>query len=115
MMLAAGLYQRRQRLDDGGRIGHVLEHFHAGHEIEGRGPLLRQILGGDGAILHGNFCLECMQLGHIEHRLRQIDAEDVRAGTRHRLGQDAAAAADVEHLAAAQRQTRVPRIADATD
>ena len=63
----------------------------------------------------GDLCLERVQFRHIEHRLRQIDAEHARAGARHRLGQDAAAAADVEHLAGRAAPPRARRTADAAD
>ena len=37
---AARPHERRQRFDDRARIGDVLEHFHAGDDIEGRWLLL---------------------------------------------------------------------------
>ena len=45
---------------------------------------------------------ERMQLRHLQRLGRQVDAEHVGAAARHRLGEDAAAAADVEHALAAQ-------------
>ena len=46
------LDQRRAGFDDGRRIGHMLQHFHAGDDIKAAGLLGRQRLGADFAILH---------------------------------------------------------------
>jgi hypothetical protein len=48
-----------------------------------------------------------VQFGDLERLLRQVDAADGGAGAGHRFGQDAAAAADVEHLLAGQRRQLV--------
>ena len=109
-----GLTSAANAADDGRRIRNVLEHFHAGHQIEGRRPFAapaprpRRL-----DIRHRHLALERMQFRHIEHRLRQIDAEHRGAGARHRLAQDAAAAAHVEHARAAQSSPRARCSADA--
>ena len=82
----------------------MLEHFHAGRQIEGGGPFLRQFLRCDDSIIRGHLALERVQLRYVEHCLRQVDAEHPRTGARHRLGQNAPAAADVEHLLIGQTQ-----------
>jgi hypothetical protein len=63
----------------------------------------RQRLGGDLAVvevLHPG--LQRMQARHAQRLGGQVDARHVRRLARHRFGQDAAAAADVEHRLAAQ-------------
>src|ERR1700693_5824909 len=48
-----------------------------------------------------------MQPGDAQRLVRQVDAGDARAALRHGLGQDAAAAADVEHALAGERRMAV--------
>ena len=48
-----------------------------------------------------------MQLRDLERLVGEIDAGDLRAALRHALGEYAAAAADVEHVFAAQRGASV--------
>ena len=45
-----------------------------------------------------------MQLRHLERLVGQVDAQHLRAAPRHRIGQDAAAAAHVQHLAPGDRR-----------
>ena len=47
-----------------------------------------------------------MQPGDAQRLARQVDASDMRRTARHRLGEDAAAAAHVQHLPAVQRRQR---------
>jgi hypothetical protein len=44
-----------------------------------------------------------MQARHLDHRRRHVDGADVRAVARERFGQQAAAAADVQHTPLRQR------------
>ena len=106
---AAGLDEVGAGLDDRGRIGHVFEHFHAGHDVEAARLLGRQRLGADLAVLDAARAgLQRMQLRHLERLVGQVDAQHLGALARHRVGQDAAAAADVEH-ALARRAARCRR------
>ncbi len=98
-----------------GGIGHVLEHFHAGHHIERGGRSRAQFLRGDGPILDRDLRLEGVQFGDLEHRPRKVDAQHLRAGAGHRLGQDPAAATDIEDLLARQGKRRARRTSGATD
>src|SRR5262245_49568596 len=45
-----------------------------------------------------------MQLGDLQRLVGEVDARDPRARARHRLGEDAAAAADVEHVLPFERR-----------
>jgi hypothetical protein len=100
------LDQRGAGAHDRRRVGHVLQHFHAGHHVEAAGLLRRQRLGTDLAVGDtGRLGLQGMQLGHPQRLRRQIDPQHLRALARHGVGQDAAAAADIEHPLAGQRRT----------
>jgi hypothetical protein len=105
---AARLHECCAGLDDGRRVGHVLEHFHAGQHLERRRLLGRQRLGGDFAVFDRR-CLRLhgMQLGDLQRFGRQVDAQHLRAAARHRIRQDAAAATDIEHALAGQRHERL--------
>ncbi len=81
----------------------MLQHFHARDEVEGGRPLEGQVLGRGGAVGDVDFCVEGVQFGYVENRLRKIDSEDVRAGTCHRLRENSASAADVQHLLVLER------------
>jgi len=81
----------------------MLKHLHAGHHIEGGGALPRQVLNGD--LLVGDVLgtrLHRMQFGHAQRFRRQVDTQHVRSLARHRIGQDAAAATDVQRRLALQ-------------
>ena len=58
--------------------------------------------GSDEAIVDVDAGLEPVQLRDRERLLRQVDARDAGARMRHRLGEDATAAADVEHVLAGE-------------
>ena len=105
MISPPGLVNAASALTPAAGSGTCLEHLHAGHQVEGRGPFLRQFLRRDRSIIHGDLGLQSMQFRHLEHRRRQVDTEDLRAGARHRFGQNAAAAADIEHLGVCQTRS----------
>ena len=63
----------------------------------GAGGLLRELLGRALLIVDLQLALVRMQPRDLDHGGRQVDAGDVRAVARERLGQQPAAAADIEH------------------
>ena len=94
----------------------MLQHLHAGDDVERAGVRLRVRLGRDQLVVHRQPALEQVQLGDLEGALRQIDAGDHRALARRGLGEDAAAAADVEHRLAGELRDAVdPRQAQRVD
>ena len=94
-----GLTSAAKACNRGRRVGNVLEHFHAGHEIEGGGafaapaPPRRRLDSPPRTLLSS----ACSSATSSTGRDRSMPSTR-RAGARHRLGQDAAAAADVENL-----------------
>ncbi len=83
-------------------IGNMLDHFHIEHDIESLAGL-RQLLGGDGAIIDGNAGGFRMRRGDADVLFGGVGADDRGAHARHRLRQQSAAAADIEHAQALQR------------
>ena len=63
-----------------------------------------QAFGRLHAIVDGQAGIQRVQSRGVDHARREIDGRDGGAGTRQRLGQQAAAAAHVEHARAAQRR-----------
>jgi hypothetical protein len=102
-----GFDQARAGGDDGRRVGHVLEHFHAGDDVEFAGVLRGKILGRHQLVVDLLARFVEVQLGDLERLVREVDAADGVARAGHRLGEDAAAAADVEHLLAGERRQPV--------
>ena len=95
--VATRLDQAGASSDGARRVGHVLQHFHAGHDVEVNRHFLSQIFRADQAIVDTESALEQVQPRHAQCLFRQVYAGDPGAGRRHAFGQDAAAAADVEH------------------
>src|SRR5690606_31257961 len=95
-------YQARAGGDGTGRIGNVLEHFHAGDDVERGRRFFSERFGADEAVIDLVPALEEVQAGDAERLFREIDAGHVSTDRRHAFGQNAAAAADVQHLLAGQ-------------
>ncbi len=89
----------------GARIGHVLEQLHTGDDIEAACVLRRKPLGAGVAVVNHEPALFEMQARDLERRRCDVDPRDVRARSRHRLAEQAAAAADVEHTQARERRS----------
>src|SRR6185436_1062749 len=87
--------------------GHVFEQFHAGHDIEAAGRSFLQFFGGNQLVSNGQPALEQVQLRDPEGFFRKVDAGHIGAEARHRLAQDSAAAADVEHALAGEMRQAV--------
>jgi hypothetical protein len=86
----------------------VLEHLHAGDDVEALGHLLGQRLDRDLAVGDARRRrLDRVELRHLERLVGEVDAEHVGAAARHRIGEDAAAAADVENALALERREAV--------
>ena len=98
-----GRSKAARRRHGGGRVGHVLEHLHAGDRVEGLRLLARQRLGRGHAVIDREALLRGMQARHLDHARRQVDAGHPRPGAAQGLREQAAAAADVEQAAAGQR------------
>src|ERR1051325_6327249 len=98
--LAAGPHEARAGGDDARRLRHVLEEFHAGDDVEGTGMTLGVVLGADALVGDRGVALQQVQLRDAQRLVGEIGARDARAARRHRLGEDAAAAAHIEHTLA---------------
>src|SRR5665213_2338656 len=94
---AARTQQRADRGQQQRRTRHVLDELHAGDQIERTGAACSQLFGGTPAIVDLQLILVCVQLRDLYHGRRQVDAAHLRAMARQRFGQQAAAAADVQH------------------
>ncbi len=80
----------------------MLQHLHAGdHVILARG-FVGVSLGGDLAILELHTRFQGVQASDAQGLLAHVDAGDLGAPTSHALGEDAAAATDVEDALAKQ-------------
>ena len=73
------------------RISDVLQHRHAHHQVEITIWAIELVRRGD-AVLHSR-----VRLGHVDHRGRDVHAQDLRALLRHPDRPRADTAADVEH------------------
>ena len=100
---AAGLDQRGGGGDEALRIGRVLDHFHRAHDIE-KPRLLRQLLDRAHAIGELGAGLLGMIAGGVDRGGRRIDADDIGAEPRQRLGEQSGPAADVEEVDAGERR-----------
>ncbi|MGF6636275.1 phosphatidylserine/phosphatidylglycerophosphate/cardiolipin synthase-like enzyme [Paraburkholderia sp. MM6662-R1] len=98
----ARLHKILAGLDDRGRPGHVLEHFHAGDHVIGARFACGQRLSRDFFVIDGYTAFKTVKIGDTECLRRQIDALHMSAQTCHRFRQDAAAAADIEHIFAGE-------------
>lgn len=108
--MAPGAHQRGERLDDPGRTGHVLQHFEAGDHVEAPRPLGGKVRRGLQPVVDLDAGLQCVQPCHFQRAARQVDADDPGAASRHALGDQPAAAADVEGLPAGQPGPRLDEV-----
>lgn len=88
----------------------MLQKFHAGDHVETGRFAFGQLLGGDPPIIQFRAGLQArfqlVQLGDRQRRLTHVDTQHAGAAQGHALGQDAAAAADVQRPPAAQPPAR---------
>src|SRR6266850_2248243 len=80
---------------------------HAGHDVELPGVALGVVLGACAFVSHRRLALQQVELGNAQRFFREVDARDPGPAVRHRLGEDAAAAAHVEHALAAEARAAV--------
>ena len=73
----------------------MLDHFHREHDIEALTRIGQRLRGGN-AIIDGNLALLGMQICGRDVLLRRVSTEHARTKTSQRLGQNSAAAADIE-------------------
>ncbi len=105
---AAGLHEAPAGRDDRSGVRDVFEHLHAGDDVEPFGQLIGERLHRDLAVGDARRrCLDRVELGHLERLGSEVDAEHVGTTARHRVGKDAAAAADVEDALALQRREAI--------
>ena len=77
----------------------MLEHLHAGHDVEG----VLQRLGRTHLVVNGEALLRGMQARDLNHAGSEVDARDLGAGACQGLAQQATPAADIEHARPCQR------------
>ena len=73
----------------------MLEHLHAGDDVEARGGLSAERLHRLGAIVDVETFAGGVQAGDVDHAGGEIDGGHDRACARHRLCEQSAAAADI--------------------
>src|SRR5205085_2338122 len=105
--VAAGPHEPRAGGDDARGLRHVLEELHAGNDVEGARVARGVVLRAYALVGHSGLALQQVKLGDAQRFLREIGARDARAARRHRLGEDAAAAADIQHALAREPDARV--------
>ena len=105
--MPAGLEQLRASGDRAGRRGHMLEQFHAGHHVIRARAARGQVFGRDRFVGHLYAALEPVQFGDLERLVGQVDPADIRPEARHGFGEDAPAAADIQHLFPGERRVAV--------
>ena len=91
--------QRGRGVQEHGRIGDVLHHLHVDDHVEaraGRCQVLGEGLGAGLPVVDGEPAPGGMQRGDLDVRRRGVDAHDLGAEARQRLGEQAAAAADIQ-------------------
>ena len=88
---------------DRGGFGYVLEHLEAGHRVELARRLESDLLDSDAAIVHA----QAASRGVLPRRLdvlgREVDGDDACSARREPLGDQTAAATDVENARARER------------
>ena len=96
---AAGLDQFGAGGDDGGGVGHVFEHFHAGNHVVGGRLFGDKRFHTDAAIVQvGQALLFGVGLGYLKGFFGHVDAGGLCGFAGEGFAEDAAAAAYVEHV-----------------
>jgi len=81
----------------------VLEHLQTGDPVKTARLFRSKFLHGLLSVIHLDTRLKCMKLRDINGVCTQVNACDLGTATRHRLTQDAAATAHVQHLLVLKR------------
>jgi hypothetical protein len=92
---AARLHQKRNKLEEGRHIGHVLDNFKQQHRIEAA-ALRGNFLCGRGSVVDCKPRAFGVSLGGLDVLRRGIDTGDRGAEPGHGLGHQPSAAADIE-------------------
>ena len=95
IIMPPGLHHLGAALHEQVDIGDMLDHFHRQHHVEAL-ACVGQVLRGDGAIVDRAGRPARHARADLDIGLGRVGADDLRAEPRQRLGQDAAAAADIE-------------------
>jgi len=98
--------RRAQSRQKSGRIGHVFDHFHVQNHIEGGFAGGEQSLGRGVAIVDLELHPRGVRPGHGDVFSRGVDPGRLEAQTRHRLAEQAPAAADIDQAQAVERRAR---------
>src|SRR5487761_2176576 len=93
---AAGLRQRGAGGDRRGGLRNVLEQLETGDDIETRRHLGGERLGGRQPVVDARPRFELVQSPSADRLVGESDADAMRARARNRLGEDAAAATDID-------------------
>ena len=81
----------------------MLQHLHAGYDVETAGRGGEHLLGSDHAVVDIEPLAGGVQAGDFDHSRREIDASHSRSRARERFAQQSSAAADIEDPRACQR------------
>ena len=84
----------------------MLQHLHAGDDVEAARCLGSERLGGDQPVVDRGPGLELVQAGDAQRLVGEVDAGDRGPAPGHRFGEDAAAAADVDDPLAGEAADR---------
>ena len=93
-------HQRRKGRDHLRGIGHVLEHLHAGDDIEASGFGCRDGLRRDHAVVDLEFLFHRVQTGHLDHPRREVYCSHFRSGAGEGLRQQTSTTTDIEYSCA---------------
>src|SRR3989441_1164955 len=97
-------------------VVHVLQDVGREDEIEVAGEVARhQALGGCRSVVNGQPGLRGVLAGHGQRFLRRVDPRDIGPFRRERLGEDAAARADVQNALPPEAAEHAPKVRDAGD
>src|SRR5262245_16914721 len=95
--MPVGTHERRAGAHCTRWVGKVLEHFHTSDDVVLLPLALSKLFGRGRLILDRKTRLDAMQFCHLERLVREVDAFCLGAEPCHRLGENPAAAADIEH------------------
>ena len=95
---SSGLNQIRAGFDHRGRVGHVFQHFHTGHNIEAAGVFCCKCLSTGAVVRYFNARFQAVKLRYLQRGFSHINTRHICATLSKRFRQNAATAADIQNL-----------------